>query len=46
MVIPGFEYADHDFMTEARLKELATPEKLEVRWLLRLGSISSGAWCK
>lgn len=42
MVIPGFEYADHDFMTELRLKELVTPEQFEeVRWLLRLGSAGS-----
>ena len=41
-VIPGFEYADHDFMTQTKLKELVTPEQFEeLRWLLRLGSTSS-----
>jgi predicted cupin superfamily sugar epimerase len=34
-VIPGFEYADHDFMTAEGLKRLATEEEFkELAWLL------------
>ncbi|KAK7550111.1 RmlC-like cupin domain-containing protein [Phyllosticta citricarpa] len=35
-VVPGFEFADHDFLTEERLKDLVTPEQAkELAWLLR-----------
>lgn len=35
-VIPGFEYADHDFMTAESLKRLVTEEEFkELAWLLR-----------
>jgi predicted cupin superfamily sugar epimerase len=37
-VIPGFEYADHDFMTAEGLKTLVTEEEFkELAWLLRKG---------
>jgi predicted cupin superfamily sugar epimerase len=37
-VIPGFEYADHDFMRAEGLKRLVTEEKFkELAWLLRKG---------
>ena len=35
-VVPGFEFTDHDFLTEERLKQLVTPEQAgELAWLLR-----------
>ena len=37
-VIPGFEYADHDFMTAEALKNLVKEEELkQLAWLLRKG---------
>lgn len=37
-VIPGFEYADHDFMTAEGLKKLVTEKEFkELAWLLRKG---------
>jgi predicted cupin superfamily sugar epimerase len=37
-VIPGFEYADHDFMTAEELKRLVKEEQFaELAWLLRKG---------
>ena len=37
-VIPGFEYADHDFMTAETLKHLVKEEDFEeLAWLLRKG---------
>lgn len=37
-VIPGFEYADHDFMTAENLKRLVSEEEFaELAWLLRKG---------
>jgi uncharacterized protein len=35
-VVPGFEYADHDFMRPERMEALATKEQAEeMRWMLR-----------
>ncbi|KAK7534975.1 RmlC-like cupin domain-containing protein [Phyllosticta citribraziliensis] len=35
-VVPGFEFADHDFLTEERLRDLVTAEQAdELAWLLR-----------
>ncbi|KAF1925905.1 uncharacterized protein M421DRAFT_397611 [Didymella exigua CBS 183.55] len=35
-VVPGFEYADHDFLTEETCGEILTPEQAdELRWLVR-----------
>ncbi|EEA28291.1 hypothetical protein TMatcc_003382 [Talaromyces marneffei ATCC 18224] len=40
-VVPGFEFADHDFMRSATLDELLNPEEVEeLKWLLREKSIS------
>jgi predicted cupin superfamily sugar epimerase len=37
-VIPGFEYADHDFMTAEGLERLVTEEEFkDLAWLLRKG---------
>lgn len=37
-VIPGFEYSDHDFLTEEHFRELVTEEQAEqLKWLLRKG---------
>ncbi|KAL1967904.1 hypothetical protein VTN77DRAFT_2321 [Rasamsonia byssochlamydoides] len=39
-VVPGFEFADHDFMQAETLNELLTPEEVkELEWLLREKSI-------
>ncbi|KAL1979445.1 hypothetical protein VTN96DRAFT_5955 [Rasamsonia emersonii] len=39
-VVPGFEFADHDFMQAKTLDELLTPEEAkELQWLLREKSI-------
>ncbi|KAF2157191.1 hypothetical protein K461DRAFT_250014 [Myriangium duriaei CBS 260.36] len=35
-VVPGFEFEDHDFLTDERAAELLRPEQIkEVNWLLR-----------
>jgi predicted cupin superfamily sugar epimerase len=35
-VVPGFEFADHDFLTEERFKELLSEEQVgELEWLVR-----------
>jgi uncharacterized protein len=35
-VVPGFEYADHDFMRKERMEALVTKEQAEeMRWMLR-----------
>jgi len=35
-VVPGFEFCDHDFLTEAGLQELVPGDKFaELKWLLR-----------
>lgn len=35
-VIPGFEYADHDFLTEEKFRTLVTAEQAEeLGWLVR-----------
>lgn len=37
-VIPGFEYSDHDFLTENVFKALVTEEQAqELKWLVRNG---------
>ncbi|KAL6710140.1 hypothetical protein ACN47E_009931 [Coniothyrium glycines] len=37
-VVPGFEYADHDFLTLERFRELVTEEQArELEWLVRRG---------
>ena len=34
--MPGFEYDDHDFLTEGRFRELVTEEQAgELEWLVR-----------
>lgn len=34
-VVPGFEYADHDFLTFDTMQELLVPEQIEeLKWLL------------
>jgi hypothetical protein len=39
-VVPGFEYADHDFMHARTLYELLHPDEIkELEWLLRESSI-------
>ncbi|OKL56154.1 hypothetical protein UA08_08473 [Talaromyces atroroseus] len=41
-VVPGFEFADHDFMRSETLDELLKPEEVEeLKWLLREKSISA-----
>lgn len=36
VVVPGFDYRDHDFLEGKRLDELVTPEQMEeLRWLIR-----------
>jgi hypothetical protein len=35
-VVPGFEYTDHDFLTEEKYEEILTKEQAdEMRWLVR-----------
>lgn len=35
-VVPGFEYADHDFLSEETFESIVTPEQAEeLRWLVR-----------
>lgn len=35
-VVPGFEYADHDFLKEETYDKILTPEQAdELRWLVR-----------
>ena len=35
-VVPGFEWADHDFMSMERLEALVTPEqKEELEWMIK-----------
>ncbi|USP79439.1 uncharacterized protein yc1106_06713 [Curvularia clavata] len=35
-VIPGFEYSDHDFLTEEKFRKLVTKEQAEeMKWLVR-----------
>ncbi|KAF3042750.1 hypothetical protein E8E12_009879 [Didymella heteroderae] len=35
-VVPGFEYSDHDFLTQAKFEEIVIPEQAdELRWLIR-----------
>ncbi|KAJ4371872.1 hypothetical protein N0V86_008426 [Didymella sp. IMI 355093] len=35
-VVPGFEFADHDFLTEETYEKILTPEQAdELRWLIR-----------
>ena len=39
-VVPGFEFADHDFMTEDAMKRLVGPKEFEdLAWLLRRGEM-------
>ncbi|KAJ9222235.1 hypothetical protein DTO212C5_4029 [Paecilomyces variotii] len=38
-VVPGFEFADHDFMLPETMEELLTPEQVEeLKWMLRKGA--------
>lgn len=35
-VVPGFEFADHDFLKRGRFEALLTPEQVqEMGWLVR-----------
>jgi hypothetical protein len=35
-VVPGFEFADHDFLAEGRFKELLSEEQAgKLEWLVR-----------
>lgn len=35
-VVPGFEFCDHDFLTESALQEIVTPDEFaELKWLLK-----------
>jgi predicted cupin superfamily sugar epimerase len=36
-VVPGFDYADHDFMTAEGMAELASQQIDELKWLLKRG---------
>ena len=36
VVVPGFEFADHDFLRKERMEELLTAEQVqELGWMLR-----------
>lgn len=38
IVVPGFEFCDHDFLSREGLKEIVTPEQYaELEWLLKIG---------
>ena len=37
-MVPGFEYTDHDFLTQERYRELVTEEQAEeLAWMVRKG---------